>query len=165
MACGSRDDAYDKFKTAHENNKICMLLVDAEDSIKVGDKPWQHLNKRDGWPTPSNATEEQCHMMVLIMESWFEPPGEATPLPGPRPNRSAREDDPPQDSQEDNRYDAHNEHTPRMTPLKPHPCGPHPRVRVLPPRHPLPQRLNTHADSTLFLCSPPELARFQFPSV
>lgn len=48
MACGSRDDAYDKFKTAHENNKICMLLVDAEDSIKVGDKPWQHLNKRDG---------------------------------------------------------------------------------------------------------------------
>lgn len=71
MACGSRDDAYDKFKTAHENNKICMLLVDAEDSIKVGDKPWQHLNKRDGWSKPSNATEEQCHMMVLIMESWF----------------------------------------------------------------------------------------------
>ena len=71
MACGSRDDAYDKFKTAHENDKSCMLLVDAEDSIEAGDKPWQHLNKRDGWPTPSNATEEQCHMMVLIMESWF----------------------------------------------------------------------------------------------
>lgn len=71
MACGSRDDAYDKFKTAHENNKSCMLLVDAEDPIKAGDKPWQHLNKRDGWSKPSNVTEEQCHMMVLIMESWF----------------------------------------------------------------------------------------------
>lgn len=71
MACGSRDNTYDKFKTAHEDNKLCILLVDAEDSIKAGDKPWQHLNKRDGWSKPSNATEEQCHMMVLIMESWF----------------------------------------------------------------------------------------------
>ena len=71
VACGSRDNAYDKFKTAHENNKICMLLVDAEDPITDGHKPWQHLEERDGWSKPSNATEEQCHMMVLIMESWF----------------------------------------------------------------------------------------------
>ena len=71
VACGSRDNAYDKFKTAHENNKICMLLVDAEDPITDGHRPWQHLNKRDGWSKPRNATEEQCHMMVLLMESWF----------------------------------------------------------------------------------------------
>ena len=71
MACGSRDDAYDKFKTAHENDKSCMLLVDAEDLIIERQRPWQHLKKRDGWSKPGNATEEQCHMMVLIMESWF----------------------------------------------------------------------------------------------
>ena len=71
IACGSRNDAYGLFKIARNNNEICLLLVDAEEPIPTGHKPWQHLKERDGWSKPSNATEEQCHMMVLIMESWF----------------------------------------------------------------------------------------------
>lgn len=71
IACGSRNNAYSLFKIAHNNNEICLLLVDAEEPIPARYKPWQHLKDRDGWSKPSNATEEQCHMMVLLMESWF----------------------------------------------------------------------------------------------
>lgn len=71
IACGPRNDAYDSFKTAHENNETCLLLVDAEEPIIGGHTPWQHLKARDNWSKPRGAAEEQCHMMVQIMESWF----------------------------------------------------------------------------------------------
>ena len=71
VACGSRQNAYDSFKTAHvhEDGNV-MLLVDAEAPV-TSQEPWQHLNARDGWERPDAATNEQCHLMVQVMESWF----------------------------------------------------------------------------------------------
>ena len=47
VPCGSRDIAYDQFKTAYEENENCLLLVDAEESITEGHTPWQHLQNSD----------------------------------------------------------------------------------------------------------------------
>ena len=70
IPCGRRDRAYAKFKAAHVRNKETALLVDAE--APVGNaKPWQHLKNRDGWDRPMGATDDQCHLMVEVMESWF----------------------------------------------------------------------------------------------
>ena len=71
VACGNRQNAYESFKTGHEKGgSKAMLLVDAEGPISaVG--PWQHLKDRDSWSRPDNATDDQCHLMVQIMESWF----------------------------------------------------------------------------------------------
>ena len=71
VACGSRDNAYDRFKTGHESKGVdATLLVDAEGPV-TADGPWQHLKSRDNWDRPGGATDEQCHLMVEVMESWF----------------------------------------------------------------------------------------------
>lgn len=70
VACGSRNNAYNKFKTAQATGENAMLLVDAEGQV-TAQGPWQHLKTRDNWDRPSAATDEQCHMMVQAMESWF----------------------------------------------------------------------------------------------
>ena len=71
VASGSREDAYDAFKTAHtRGNRHVMLLVDAEGPVAAAG-PWEHLRQRDGWRRHSGATDDQCHLMVQIMESWF----------------------------------------------------------------------------------------------
>ena len=51
-----------------------MLLVDAEGPVTApatAAQPWQHLQARDGWQRPPGATDDQCHLMVQMMESWF----------------------------------------------------------------------------------------------
>lgn len=68
VACGGRDNAYNDFVIAHQQGNA-MLLVDAEEP--VNEAGWRHLNNRDGWPRPDGATDDQCHLMVEIMESWF----------------------------------------------------------------------------------------------
>ncbi len=71
VACGSRNDAYDRFKTAHaQSDGLAMLLVDAEDPV-TAQGTWQHLQTLDGWSRPAGATDDQCHLMVQVMESWF----------------------------------------------------------------------------------------------
>lgn len=74
IACGSRNDAYDDFRTATENagtSDFPMLLVDSEDAVETGGTCWRHLYKRDGWGKPENAEDNQAHLMVKCMESWF----------------------------------------------------------------------------------------------
>lgn len=72
VACGPRSKAYDDFKTAHASGDgIAVLLVDAEGLVKSSTGPWQHLQERDRWNRPEKATDDQCHLMVQIMESWF----------------------------------------------------------------------------------------------
>ena len=73
IACGSRRKAYDDFKKALESGKLALLLVDSEVHVQKGTSPWQHLkkNEKDKWDTPPNATDDQCHFMVQVMESWF----------------------------------------------------------------------------------------------
>ena len=72
VACGGRDKAYDKFKIAHANQDgISLLLVDAERPVDQAGA-WEHLQGApDEWPRPVGATDDQCHLMVQIMESWF----------------------------------------------------------------------------------------------
>ena len=75
VACGSRQDAFDDFKTEFNKGKnTVLLLVDAEAPVNAqatDPKPWQHLKDRDGWDRPSQASDSQCHLMVQVMESWF----------------------------------------------------------------------------------------------
>ena len=71
VASGSRNEAYDDFRSALvRRNETAMLLVDAEAPVTARD-PWTHLNTRDGWTRPSGATNDQCHLMVQVMESWL----------------------------------------------------------------------------------------------
>ena len=70
VACGSRESAFDRFKTAVANNQTALLLVDAEGPVTTTG-PWQHLKRQDNWGRPRAATDEQCHLMVQVMESWF----------------------------------------------------------------------------------------------
>ena len=71
VACGGREKAYDKFKIAHLNkDETSLLLVDAEESVQETGS-WRHLKVREDWDCPDGATEDQCHLMVEVMESWF----------------------------------------------------------------------------------------------
>lgn len=70
VACGSRNDALDDFRTALQQAGDAVLLVDSEGPVEVDD-PWEHLRTRDRWGRPAGATDDQCHLMVQIMESWF----------------------------------------------------------------------------------------------
>lgn len=72
VACGPRSKAYDDFNIAHASGDgIAVLLVDAEGPVKSSRGAWQHLQERDGWKRPDGADDDQCHIMVQIMESWF----------------------------------------------------------------------------------------------
>ena len=81
VACGSRNNAYESFRTASRMGQIALLLVDSETGIdkafQMGDpsqwKPWRHLGnpKNDRWKKPRNAQERDCHLMVQVMETWF----------------------------------------------------------------------------------------------
>ena len=71
VPCGARGDAYNDFRAAHAAGEAAILLVDAEGPVTAPD-PWQHLNSTpDNWVRPAVATDNQCHLMVQVMESWF----------------------------------------------------------------------------------------------
>jgi len=71
-ACGSRNAAYDDFKTALRGTATTgeypVLLVDSE--APVNQPEWQHLQSRDGWQRPAGADDDQAQLMVQCMESW-----------------------------------------------------------------------------------------------
>lgn len=81
VACGSRHDAFDSFRTAVSNGEAAMLLVDSETAVVANCQegeagawtPWVHLRQRRGdeWVKPGAATESECHLMVECMENWF----------------------------------------------------------------------------------------------
>jgi len=33
--------------------------------------PWLHLKNRDNWDKPSDARDDNAHLMVQCMETWF----------------------------------------------------------------------------------------------
>jgi len=72
VACGSRFDAYDDFKTAVLNGEPAMLLVDSEDAVTLASK-WEHVRLREGdkWEKPADAKEDDIHFMVRSMEAWL----------------------------------------------------------------------------------------------
>ena len=77
VPAGSRKEAYDDFCTALRSGgdgyQLIILLVDSEDPVPAGFTAWRHLKERkaDGWDKPLGAGDEQAHLMVQCMESWF----------------------------------------------------------------------------------------------
>ena len=74
IASGSRMNAYTRFAkrsriTANED-ECALLLVDAEGPVR-NQRSWEYLKDRDGWNRPDGTTDDQCHLMVQAMESWF----------------------------------------------------------------------------------------------
>jgi Domain of unknown function (DUF4276) len=75
VACGSRNDTYDRFCVAMRTYNsgvpyLPILLVDSEDQVSTDDI-WSHLYVRDKWKRPSGADDVQAHVMVRCMETWF----------------------------------------------------------------------------------------------
>lgn len=70
IICGGRATAYENFKTARQIHPqaVNILLVDAE--APVTETPWEHLKQRDNWDD-LGCKDEQCHLMVQVMEAWF----------------------------------------------------------------------------------------------
>ena len=75
VACGSRTEAYSDFCMALKNAgpyDLPVLLVDSEEPVSAS-STWHHLKARaaDQWERPSDAQENQAHLMVQCMEAWF----------------------------------------------------------------------------------------------
>ena len=70
---GGRSQAFRYFRNAMktEPDVFHILLVDAEEAVTR--TPWEHLKQRvgDEWVAPQGATEEQCQLMIVTMETWF----------------------------------------------------------------------------------------------
>ena len=73
VACGSRNEAFDKFQTALKAGEpmFVALLVDSEDPVADPEKTWAHLESRDGWERPAKADDTQVFMMTTCMETWI----------------------------------------------------------------------------------------------
>lgn len=73
IASGDRAATFKDFCTAlQQHSEDCvLLLVDSEEEVQ--ERPWEHLRLRvgDGWARPKGATDDQVHLMVQVMESWF----------------------------------------------------------------------------------------------
>lgn len=71
IPCGSRDQAYRNFcRALADPDVLPILLVDSEAPVKQN-SVWNHLRERDQWQRPASVNEEQAHLMVQCMESWF----------------------------------------------------------------------------------------------
>jgi hypothetical protein len=70
IACGSRNSTVDDFRTALRKHPRAfnVLLVDAEDPVVFGVR--QHLRNREGWDLTA-VEDEQCHLMVQVVEAWL----------------------------------------------------------------------------------------------
>ena len=74
VACGSRENALDKFCTELRRGGKALLLVDSERPVKANHigKPWAHLaGPSDNWRRPESAGDDNAHLMAQCMESWF----------------------------------------------------------------------------------------------
>ena len=67
---GARGEAYIAFRSDSDRSFRKILLVDAEGPV-TAKTAWGHLQQSDGWNRPKGATDDQCHLMVQVMESWF----------------------------------------------------------------------------------------------
>jgi hypothetical protein len=73
VGCGSRAEAFDKFKTALLDGReaYIALLVDSEDPVDDIEKTWAHLKKRDDWDKPSGTDDANVLLMTTCMETWI----------------------------------------------------------------------------------------------
>jgi hypothetical protein len=75
VACGSRNDAFDDFRSALRDHPDAfnILLVDSEEPIADGIGPWAHLSGRDpSWRDDDpRVPDEHYHLMTQVMEAWL----------------------------------------------------------------------------------------------
>lgn len=74
VACGSREEAFRDFQTAHAYRKsedYVAMLIDSEDPVRDIEKVWDHLTQRDGWRKPDGAEDGQVLLMTTCMETWI----------------------------------------------------------------------------------------------
>lgn len=71
VACGSREQTWGDFRTAHRLGNHAFMLVDSEDRINDIHAPWSHLQATDRWNKPDNAVDEQVLLMTTCMETWI----------------------------------------------------------------------------------------------
>ncbi len=73
ILCGSRESTVRIFlgETSFGKESFLMILVDSEGEIGEGETPKIFLNKVSDKFDFSEIDEEQCHLMVQAMESWF----------------------------------------------------------------------------------------------
>ena len=74
VASGGRVKAFEDFRNALKKagaEDFIVLLVDSEDGVRVEEGSWAHLKRRDNWDKPAAATDDNAHLMVQCMESWF----------------------------------------------------------------------------------------------
>jgi hypothetical protein len=76
VACGSRTEAFKKFRIAAGaagSDEFVCLLVDSEDPVEDKILPWAFLRARqvDQWPKPVTVSDDSAQLMVQCMEAWF----------------------------------------------------------------------------------------------
>lgn len=80
IACGGRRRAFDRFRTRLQlavPDELVVLLIDSEGLVSADQlgRPWAYLHARpdDRFDRPAVATDDQAHLMVQCMETWFLP--------------------------------------------------------------------------------------------
>ena len=74
VASGSRNTAFDNFKTALSNAsgaEYVALLIDSEDPVSDVEKTWEHLRRSDTWQRPRGVGDDQVLLMTTCMETWM----------------------------------------------------------------------------------------------
>lgn len=73
IACGGRQQTFDRFKTelgTGKTGELCVLLVDSEGPVKSDATPAGHLQQRDRWDF-AELPKHQVFLMVQAMEAWL----------------------------------------------------------------------------------------------
>jgi hypothetical protein len=73
IACGERRSTFRDFQVGIKQGKggFLVLLVDSEGPVGPSVTSWAYLNATDRWQRPAQARNDQAHLMVQCMESWF----------------------------------------------------------------------------------------------
>ena len=73
IAGGARGSTYKDFcaLVGDTNRGFVILLVDSEAPVSGSYGVWEHLKRRDNWTRPDGAADENAHLMVQCMETWF----------------------------------------------------------------------------------------------
>ncbi len=73
LPSGNTQNTYEDFLLSHENSpqNFNLLLVDSDDALAENETPRTFLQKKYKKWKLQNVKDEQCHLMVRIMESWF----------------------------------------------------------------------------------------------
>ncbi len=76
VACGGRQNVYDRFCTAHRvgQDSFVAMWIDSEEAMRDVERAWQHLAEVKTvsvWERPTGAEDEQVLFMTTCMEGWI----------------------------------------------------------------------------------------------